>query len=107
MPIGCRGSRAFCGADAARRKSGQFRQERKGLNMAKRRDDDDKDQIYDPKGARGGDTGPTAPLGSGPQAEKGDQRRDLNAHSGPTRRGAQGGDAAHGHRSGSESDAGR
>jgi hypothetical protein len=73
--------------------------------MAKRRVDDDKDQSYDPQGAHGGDTGQTAPLGSGPQAEKGDQRRHTPVHSGPTRPGAQGTDSKHGKRSGSESDA--
>jgi hypothetical protein len=75
--------------------------------MAKRRDDDDKDQSYDPKGEHGGDTGPTAPLGSGPQAEKGDQRRGDKYHSGPTRPGAQGTESEHGKRSGSESDENR
>jgi hypothetical protein len=74
--------------------------------MAKRQDDDDKDQVYDPKGEHGGDTGPTAPLGSGPGAEKGDQRREPNRpHGGPTRRGAQGTASKHGKRSGSESNA--
>ncbi len=33
----------------------------------------------DPKGERGGDTGPTKQEGKGPQAEKGDQRRDKRA----------------------------
>jgi hypothetical protein len=71
--------------------------------VAKRRDDD-KDQAYDPKGAHGGDTGPTAPLGSGPQAEKGDQRREKPVHRGPNRPGAQGTASRRGKRSGSESD---
>ena len=53
--------------------------------MAKRDDDDDKDQDYDPKGESGGDTGNTAPITGG---EKGDQRRDKPVHSGPTRPGA-------------------
>ncbi len=52
--------------------------------MAKRDDDNDKDQDYDPQGAHGGDTDKTAPLGDGPQAEKGDQRRDLSHHAGPS-----------------------
>jgi len=72
--------------------------------MAKRDDDDDRDQDYDPRGESGGDTGPTAPVAGG---EKGDQRRDKPVHSGPTRRGAQGTDSEHGKRSGSESNAGR
>jgi hypothetical protein len=71
--------------------------------MAKRRDDDDKDQEYDPRGEHGGDTGKTAPLGSGPQAEKGDQRRSTPVHSGPSRPGAEGTESKHGKRSGSES----
>ncbi len=50
--------------------------------------DDDKDQELDPAGAHGGDTGPSSFKGDGPQAEKGDQRRDTPVHSGPTRRGA-------------------
>lgn len=70
-----------------------------------RHKDNDKDQDYDPKGERGGDTGKTAPLGSGPQAEKGDQRRENPVHSGPTRPGAQGTAREHGNRSGSESNA--
>jgi hypothetical protein len=74
--------------------------------MAKRQDDD-KDQDYDPKGEHGGDTGKTAPLGSGPQAEKGDQRRENPVHSGPTRPGAQGTDSEHGKRSGSDSNESR
>lgn len=63
----------------------------------------DRDQDYDPKGAYGGDTGKTDQKGTGPQAEKGDQRRDKPVHSGPTRRGAQGTKSEHGKRSGSES----
>ena len=76
---------------------------RKGTALMAKRQDDDKDQNYDPKGAHGGDTGKTAPLGSGPQAEKGDQRREHPVHSGPTRPGAQGTESTHGKRSGSES----
>ena len=65
----------------------------------------DKNQDLDPAGERGGDTGKSAYKGDGPQAEKGDQRRDNPVHSGPTRRGAQGTSSQHGKRSGSESDA--
>lgn len=57
----------------------------------------------DPKGEHGGDTGPTKPDGKGPQAEKGDQRRVVKPHGGPTRPGAQGTDSEHGKRSGSDS----
>ena len=39
--------------------------------MAKRNDDDDRDQQYDPRGEHGGDTGHSAPITGG---EKGDQR---------------------------------
>lgn len=73
--------------------------------MTKRGDDTDKDQELDPAGERGGDTGKTAFKDDGPQAEKGDQRRDTPIHSGPTRRGAQGTSSEHGKRSGSESNA--
>lgn len=66
--------------------------------MAKRNDDDDRDQEYDPRGERGGDTGNTAPITGG---EKGDQRRDKPVHSGPTRNG----DAGKKSRSGSDSNA--
>ncbi len=41
----------------------------------------------DPKGERGGDTGPTKQKGKGEKAEKGDQRRETPVHSGPTRPG--------------------
>jgi hypothetical protein len=68
--------------------------------MARRGTDTDKDQDLDPAGERGGDTGKSSFKGDGPQAEKGDQRRDTPVHSGPTR-GGQG----HGKRSGSESNA--
>jgi hypothetical protein len=71
--------------------------------MAKQ--DHDKNQDPDPAGAYGGDTGKTDVKGKGPQAEKGDQRRDTPIHGGPTRRGAQGTDSEHGKRSGSESNA--
>lgn len=73
--------------------------------MAQR--DHDKDQELDPAGAHGGDTGPSSYKGDGPQAEKGDQRRNNPVHSGPTRRGAQGTDSEHDKRSGSESNASR
>jgi len=75
--------------------------------MARERKDNDKDQDYDPQGEFGGDTGKTAPLGSGVQAEKGDQRRQTPVHSGPTRKGAQGKHHEHSKRSGSESNADR
>lgn len=71
--------------------------------MAKRNDDNDRDQTYDPRGERGGDTGKTAQVTGG---EKGDQRRDTPVHSGPTRPGSQSTRHAHGKRSGSDSDAG-
>lgn len=65
--------------------------------------DHDKDQDLDPAGERGGDTGPTSYKDDGPQAEKGDQRRDKPVHSGPTRgKGSGGPDKG---RSGSESNA--
>lgn len=70
--------------------------------MAKRNDDNDRDQSYDPRGEHGGDTGKTAPITGG---EKGDQRRDTPVHSGPTRSGAQGKRHDHGSRSGSDSNA--
>jgi hypothetical protein len=41
--------------------------------------------MSDPKGERGGDTGKTDQKGKGPQAEKGDQRRENRAHEGKTR----------------------
>ena len=54
----------------------------------------------DRKGEHGGDTGKTDQKGTGPKAEKGDQRREKPVHSGPTRPGAQNTGA----RSGSDSD---
>ncbi len=63
----------------------------------------DKDQDLDPAGERGGDTGKSAPKGDGPQAEKGDQRRDTPVHSGPTRGGSQGTTGKGNKRSGSDS----
>ncbi len=65
--------------------------------------DDDRDENDDPKGERGGDTGKTDQKGKGPQAEKGDQRRETPVHGRPTRPGASSGD---GKRSGSDSNAG-
>ncbi len=56
--------------------------------MPKRDPDHDKDQELDPAGERGGDTGKSSYKEDGPQAEKGDLRRDTPVHSGPTRRGA-------------------
>jgi hypothetical protein len=67
--------------------------------------DHDKDQDLDPAGAHGGDTGKSSVKGKGPQAEKGDQRRDTPVHSGATRPGSQGTASEHGKRSGSESNA--
>ena len=64
--------------------------------------DHDKDQDIDRAGERGGDTGPSSYEDDGPQAEKGDLRRDKPVHSGPTRKGAN----RHS-RSGSDSDASR
>jgi hypothetical protein len=43
----------------------------------------------DPKGERGGSTGHSKQQGEGPQAEKGDVRRQT-PHSGPTRPGGSG-----------------
>jgi hypothetical protein len=68
--------------------------------MARRDDDEDRDQNYDPKGEHGGDTGKTAPITGG---EKGDQRRETPVHSGPTRPGSQGKQHEHSKRSGSDS----
>lgn len=60
----------------------------------------------DPAGVRGGDTGPSEPVGKGVQAEKGDQRRDLDAHRGQTRGGKAGGiRSTHDKRTGSKSNA--
>jgi hypothetical protein len=64
--------------------------------------DHDKDQQLDPAGERGGDTGPSSYEDDGPQAEKGDLRRDKPVHSGPTRSGAD-----RKSRSGSDSNASR
>ncbi|MBA3336109.1 MAG: hypothetical protein H0T49_00930 [Chloroflexia bacterium] len=65
------------------------------------------DERYDPAGERGGDTGPSAEPAKGPQAEKGDQRRDNPVHSGPTRPGTQNNDSKCDKRSGSDSNASR
>ncbi len=69
--------------------------------------DHDKDQELDPAGERGGDTGPSSYKGDGPQAERGDQRRDKPVHSGPTRRGTSRNESKHDKRSGSDSNASR
>lgn len=68
--------------------------------MAKRNDDDDRDQDYDPEGKSGGDTGNPAPITGG---EKGDQHRHNPVHSGPTRSGSQSKRHEHSKRSGSDS----
>jgi hypothetical protein len=73
--------------------------------MINRPANNEKDQNYDPKGERGGDTGKTDQMGEGVSAEKGDQRRNNPVHSGPTRTGEQGTTARRRTRSGSESDA--
>jgi len=58
----------------------------------------------DPAGARGGDTGHADQVGRGVQAEKGDQRRDTDAHTGQTRDGKAGNTSGKGgDRSGSQS----
>lgn len=69
--------------------------------------DHDKDQDIDRAGERGGDTGPSSYEGDGPQAEKGDARRDTPVHSGPTRRGTARNDSKHDKRSGSDSNESR
>ena len=71
--------------------------------MAKRNDDDDRDQEYDPEGKSGGDTGNSAPITGG---EKGDQHRHNPVHSGPTRRGEQNKQSRKSTRSGSDSGGG-
>jgi hypothetical protein len=63
-------------------------------------------QSTDPAGERGGDTGKTDGVGKGVQAEKGDQRRDRDAHTGQTRDGKAGGiRGKHPDRTGSKSNA--
>ena len=64
--------------------------------------DHDKNQDIDRAGERGGDTGPSSYEEDGPQAEKGDLRRDKPVHSGKTRN--KGSDDS---RSGSDSNASR
>ena len=64
----------------------------------------DKDQEIDVAGERGGATGPSSYVDDGPQAEKGDARRDKPTHSGPTRHGTSN-KGKHGGRSGSDSNA--
>src|SRR3712207_6624390 len=88
---------------STRLRSNRKRQPNRRQTMAKR--DHDKDQDLDPAGAHGGDTGKSSFKGDGPQAEKGDQRREKPAHSGPTRRGSQDTGSQHSKRSGSESNA--
>lgn len=44
----------------------------------------------DISGEEGGDTGPSAHIDDGEQAEKGDARREKPKHSGPTRNGPAG-----------------
>jgi len=63
----------------------------------------DEDAI-DHKGEWGGDTGKTEVKGDGPQAEKGDQRREYRQHTGPTRHGRGGVAESYDNRSGSKSD---
>lgn len=59
----------------------------------------EKNEGVDHAGERGGDTGPSSKKSDGPQAEKGDWRRDKPVHSGKTRPNA----GKHNNRSGSES----
>ncbi len=73
--------------------------------MSDRHPDNDKDHDYDPKGERGGDTGKTAQFGDGPQAERGDQRRDMNQHQGPSHKNDPGNRHDARKRSGSDSNA--
>lgn len=67
--------------------------------------EDERDERYDPKGERGGDTGKTDQVGKGEGAEKGDQRRDRPTHSGPTRQNTEHSRNVPGGRSGSQSNA--
>ncbi len=69
--------------------------------MSERTKNDDIDRA----GERGGDTGPSSYIDDGPQAEKGDVRRDKPVHSGPTRRGTSRNTDRHDKRSGSDSNA--
>lgn len=70
--------------------------------MAQR--DPDTDQERDPAGAHGSDTGKSSSKEDGPQAGKGDPRRDTPVHSGPTRRSTQDSRGEHDPRSGSACD---
>jgi hypothetical protein len=63
------------------------------------------DEAIDRAGERGGDTGPSSYEADGPQAEKGDLRRDKPVHSGPTRRGTSRHTSKHDKRAGSDSNA--
>lgn len=67
--------------------------------------DHDKDQDLDPAGERGGDTGPSSYVGDGPQAEKGDQRRDKPVHGGSSHQRTSRNKSKHNKRSGSVSNA--
>jgi hypothetical protein len=70
-------------------------------------DNQDRDQDIDRAGERGGDTGPSSYERDGPQAEKGDLRRDKPVHSGPTRPGTSRNASRHDKRSGSDSNESR
>lgn len=63
----------------------------------------EKDPNIDQAGERGGDTGPSSTKGDGPQAEKGDWRRDEPGRGGSGKSRPHGG--RHNNRSGSESNA--
>lgn len=64
------------------------------------------DNRNDPQGSHGGDTGNSTTKGKGPQAEKGDQRRDKPTSEPQTRNGKAGGiRGKHDDRSGSKSNA--
>jgi hypothetical protein len=65
--------------------------EARGVFNASRREQEEEctmaDQGEDVKGDRGGDTGNTKQQGKGPQAEKGDERREKMGDQGPTHSG--------------------
>lgn len=67
------------------------------------RANDDREDDIDRAGERGGDTGPSSFIEDGPQAEKGDLRRDKPVHSGRTRPGTARNKDKHDKRSGSDS----
>ena len=54
------------------------------------KEEQEKFQNIDVSGEEGGDTGPSAYIDDGEQAEKGDTRRENPVHSGPTRKGPAG-----------------